>query len=356
MIELMTLLTELAEREGSDLHLVVGQPPVFRVDGALVRRESEPLDEASMTALLRPHLTNDQWETLTQQRQDLEKTLRQGKRLYRFHVFQERGRLGAAIRSVPHGVPTLDLLYPEHSAGVNATFRALSELPRGLILVTGPSGCGKTTTCFAMLEHINQTAARRILTLEDPLNFEMESKQSVITQRSIGEDVGSFAQGAYWALHEDPDVIFYKEMRTLESVQDVISLTESGHLVFTQLHCEDAAQAIERIIEVFPSGSQLTIRRSLARNLQAVIAQQLIPRSDRPGRVAANEILLATPHVRQRIEAGDMNFTPVIEANRAQGMQTMDDSIESLYRAGVLNYETASYRLLNKERLGPPPA
>lgn len=351
---LTKLLTELVEQEGSDLHLIVGQPPVFRVHGELRRREEAPLDEEAMLALVRPQLSDSDWASVQEQKTDVETTLRIPDATFRFHVFRERGRLGAAIRVVPRETPTLDVLYPRERDSINETLHKIIELPRGLVLVTGPTGSGKDTTCAAMIETINQTAARRIITLEDPITYEFVSKKSLITQRSIGEDVVSYEQGAFWAFHEDLDVIFINEMRTLEVVQYALALAETGHLVFSTLHTGTVSEAIMRLIDVFPGPRDL-IRRMLARNLAAVLAQQLLPRCDRPGRVAANEVLLMTPRTRQMIEQGQDTYHLAIEANREAGMQTMDDSILGLYRAGVISYETAWNRLIDTERLGPRP-
>jgi twitching motility protein PilT len=353
-MELNTLLTELTERDGSDLHLVVGQPPVFRIHGDLVRREGETLDEATMAALLRPHLRDADWETVTEQRTDMETSLRANDRAFRFHVFRERGRLGAAIRTVPQEIPTLDDLYGEVQEGLRATLERISQLPRGLVIVTGPTGSGKTTTCYAMLETINRTAARRIIVLEEHLSYEFTSKQSLVTQRSIGDDIAGYEQGAFWAFHEDLDVIYISEMRTLDTVQYALALAETGHLVIVTLHVQTVSEAVARLIDVFPSPRDL-IRRQLARNVAAVIAQQLVPRGDRPGRVALNEVLLATPRIRQMIEQGHDDLLLAIEANRDQGMQTMDDSIVQAYQAGLISYDTAWTRLTDTERLGPRP-
>ncbi|HLV81214.1 MAG TPA: ATPase, T2SS/T4P/T4SS family, partial [Chthonomonadaceae bacterium] len=281
-MELLTLLTEMLQQDASDLHLVVGQPPVFRRDGALVRREGPALEADTMEALLLPHLTEEARTQLTLQHQDIEIALRLEGRVCRFHVYRERGHWAATIRPTPQKPPTLDLLFPE-AEGIGQALHSLLALPRGLILVTGPTGSGKTTTCIGMLETMNRTQARRIVTLEDPITYELISKQSLITQRSVGQDVTSFARGAFSAFREDLDVIFISEMRDLETVQYAFALAESGHLVFATLHLENATDAVNRLIEVFPEPRDL-IRRMVARNLVAVIAQRLVARGDRPGR------------------------------------------------------------------------
>jgi len=353
-LEMTTLLTELAERKGSDLHLVMGLPPVFRVDGALVRRDGAILDQEAMEALLfaPPHsvFSEEQQAAFRQQRCDIEITLRHGNRAYRCHLFKERGRPGAAIRAIPQNPPTLDDLYPPDRDAINAILQGICRLPRGLVLVTGPTGSGKSTTCVSVLETINRTAARRIVTLEDSIDYEFTSRQSVITQRNIGDDVESYEQGAYWAFHEDLDVIYIDEMRTLDVVQYALALAESGHLVLSTMHTATVSEAINRLTGIFPEPRDM-IRRALAQNMVACIAQQLVPRSDRPGRVAANEILLMKPHISALIEAGETNLTAGIEAGRAEGMQTMDDSILHHYHAGVISLETAQMRIKDKTHL-----
>jgi twitching motility protein PilT len=350
-MELNTLLTELAERKGSDLHLVAGQPPVFRIDGALVRREGEAMEEEALTALLLSPLSEDQKTRLISDRQDVEISLRREGRSYRYHLYYERGRLACAIRSVPQNPPSLEMLYPD-ADGIRGTLEALTELPRGLVLMTGPTGCGRNTTCAALLERINQSMSRRILTLEDPIEYEMVSKQSLITQRSIGQDVASFRLGALSAFREDVDVVLISELRDLETIQYALALAESGHLVLSTLHLERATDAVRRIIEVFPEPRDL-IRRTVARNLAAVIAQRLLPRADKSGRVPVNEVLLGTPQMRRMIAENAADLTLGIEAGRDAGMQTMDDSILRCYRQGILSYETAWTYIEDHERLGP---
>ena len=350
-MELCMLLGELAEREGSDLHLVAGQPPVFRIDGALVRREGEALEEEALTTLLLAPLSEEQKTRLVSGRQDVEVSLRREGRSYRYYLYRERGRLAGTIRSVPQDPPPLELLYPD-THGIRGALEALTELPRGLVLVTGPTGSGRNTTCAALLERINQSLPRRILTLEDPIEYEMVSKKSLITQRSIGQDVASFREGALSAFREDVDVILISEMRDLETIQYALALAESGHLVFSTLHLERATDAVRRLIEVFPEPRDL-IRRTVARNLAAVIAQRLLPRADKPGRVAVNEVLLGTPQIRRMIAENAADLTLGIEAGRDAGMQTMDDSILRCYRQGILSYETAWTYIEDHERLGP---
>jgi twitching motility protein PilT len=354
-MQMQQLLAELLERRGSDMHLVAGQPAVFRVDGALIRRDGSALDEETLNRLLLAALSQGDPEAgrvLLDQRQDVETLLRQEGRVFRLHVFHERGRLAATLRTIPQEPPTLDELYGE--TNFRHLLDSLIKQPRGLIVITGPSGSGKTTTCMAMLEAINRTTSARIITLEDPISFEMTSKQSLITQRNIGQDVSTYENGAYWALNQDADVVFIAEMRNLDTVQYAFALAEAGCLVFTQLHVESAAEAVRRLIDVFPEPRDL-IRRMMARNLVAVIAQRLLPRADRPGRAAANEALVVTQRTRQLLLEGptDLTTSLVMEASRHMGMQTMDDSLVELYRDNIISYETAWLNINDRDRLGP---
>jgi twitching motility protein PilT len=349
------LLAELLERQGSDIHLVAGQPAVFRVDGVLLRREGAPLDETTLDRLLLSALSPDDpnaGRATLDQRQDMETLIRQDGRVFRLHVFHERGRLAATLRTIPQEPPTLEEIYPE--TNFRFLLESLIKQPRGLIVVTGPAGSGKTTTCMAMLEAINRSTAARIITLEDPISYEMTSKQSLITQRNIGQDVSTYESGAYWAFNQDPDVVFIAELRNLDTVQYAFALAEAGCLVFTQLHVESAAEAVRRLIDIFPEPRDL-IRRMMARNLVAVIAQRLLPRADRPGRAAANEALVVTQRTRQLLLEGPTDLTTalVMEASRHVGMQTMDDSLVELYRNNTISYETAWLNITDRDRLGP---
>lgn len=349
--DLQTLLAELAAREGgSDLHLVAGQPPVFRVNGELVRRDGPAFDGPELETLLAPYLGDAQKADLHAGVQDAKRTLRHNGTTFRCHVFRERGQFGAAVRRLPSNVPTVeDLELPP-------VIEKLTHTKRGLILITGSVGSGKSTTCAAMIETVNRTRAERILTIEDPMEYVFQSRQSLITQRVVGEDVVSFEEGVRAAWQEDPDIILIGQLRNMEMVQLALALAETGHLVLSTVHGESAPEAVQRIVEVFPEPRE-TIRRLLARTLQAIIAQKLLVRADRPGRAPANEILLGTPRVRQMIAEGkEADLGLAIEAGRGQGMQTMDDSVVSLFQTGAISHDTARTALQDPSRLPAPPA
>ncbi len=345
---LNTLTEELAQKHGSDLHLVVGEPPVFRVAGALIRREGPVLENEELESLLLPHLTEAQ-RALLQQGNDVEKSLRLEKNRFKMTIFHERGNLSASIRVLPTHVPTMTELgftKEDHTA-----LYKLPELKRGLVIVSGGVGSGKSTMTAALIEEINQQRAERIITLEDSFEYVFESKKSVITQRNVGEDVPNFAYGLRSAFRSDPDVLMIGETRDLDTMAIALSLAETGHLVFSTLLMPTASGAIQRIIDSFPEQQQSVIRQMVATNLQAVIAQRLLPRAGGTGRVAVHEIMLSTPRVRQMIADGHSDLTVAIEAGRDLGMRTMDDDLVRLVENGTISSDVAWFHLQDKERL-----
>ena len=350
-MELTELLDELTAQKGSDLHLTVGLPPIFRVAGQLLRREGNALDAEAMGYLLQPHLTPTEGERLAALR-DVEKTLRHKGLRFRVNIYREKGNLAACVRVGPSRVHTLD----ELGMGAEAlpALAQLLQLPRGLIVVTGPTGSGKTTSTAAMIEEINLQRAERILTIEEPIEYEFQSKKSIITQRAVGEDVAEFPAALRSAFGEDPDVIWVGETRDLETMSLTLSLAETGHLVFSTLHVNTTSAAVQRLVDVFPDGQRSVIRRMLSQCLAGVIAQRLVPRRERPGRVAVNEILIATSRIRQMIQEGQTDFNVALEAGRDIGMQTMDDAFVNLYKKGEIAFDTAWFHLEDKSRLTPP--
>lgn len=350
---LNTLMDELAQQRGSDLHLIVGEPPVFRVSGELIRRsEGARLTPEEVESLLLPHLTETQRVSL-QQGNDVEKSLRLEKNRFKMTVFHERGNLAASIRVIPTHVPTMaELGFTKED---HATLHKLIQMRRGLVIISGPTGSGKSTTLASMIEEINQQRAERILTIEDPIEYVFESKKSVITQRNVGEDVPNFLYGLRSAFRSDPDVLLIGETRDLETMTVALSLAETGHLVFSTLHVATVSGAVQRIVESFPEPQQPVIRQMLAANLQAVVAQRLLPRASGVGRVAVQEILLNTPRTRQMIADGHSDLTVAIEAGRDVGMQTMDDDLVRLVENGTIRADTAWFYLQDKERIPRQP-
>ena len=347
-MELKTLLDGMVSQESLDLHLISGHAPAMRLNGRALRQDGAVLDADAIEEMLRPHLTLREQALLEEQRADIDKTLRWDDRAFMLHVFHERGQIAAAIRALPTNVPTLDDLY---EAGiVRSLLTSLITQPSGLVIITGHTGSGKITTLAAMIETINLSQTRRIVTIEDPIQYEFVSKQSLITQRNIGEDAASYRDAARSAFREDADVVLIGEMHDLDTLSLALSLADTGHLVLLPVHCERAAQAVYRLSEVFPE-PRGHIRRLLARNLLAVVAQALLPRADRPGRVPVNEVLLPTPQVRQLISEGVQELDAAIALGRAEGMQSMDDGIVELFEAGAITEATARAHVADPGRL-----
>jgi twitching motility protein PilT len=346
-MELKSLLDALLERRISDLHLVAGQPPTFRIDGKLERQGSEALTDSEIEGMLSPYVTPERQRMLREDKMDSGVTIRENGRAFRCQVFLERGRLGAAIRVVPLGPPSLEDLE------LMEIMQPVLQNRRGLVLVTGQTGSGKSTTTAAIIETLNRTTEQRIFTLEDPIEYEFVSKKCMITQHAVGEDVASYEAGFQMVMRSDPDVVVIGELRTLEACWSAMMLADTGHLVFTVLHTSSVNESLQRIINVFPEPHD-NVRMMLARTLAAVVSQKLLIRGNRPGRVAANEILLATPRIRRMIAEGQTDMTMAIEAGRDQGMQSMDDSVLAHYKNGTISYDTAWQEMLDRERLGRP--
>lgn len=343
---LQTLLAEMVERNTSDLHLCADAPPYFRCpDGSLApRKDTENLDGPALETLLQSALTEAQWKGLSEAGETTAILTHQD-RLFRCQAFRSRGHWGAVIRAIPPRIPSLqDLNLPP-------VIEQLTHAKRGLILLTGPVGSGKSTTLMAMLDHINQTRAERIVTVENMLEYVLLSRQSLVTQQIIGMDVETLAQGVNIARDLDPDIIFLGYLMTPEAIDAALSFVETGHLVFGLSHSPPVSHALSRLVELCPHSRDLT-RQRLAESIEAVIAQFLLPRADRSGRAAANEILLATPEVRAAIADGQSDLTPIMAGNPKIGMQTMDEAVLKRYRAGTITYETAQGVMRDKKQLG----
>ncbi len=347
-MELNSLLAEMTQRKASDLHLVAGTPPVFRVAGTLVAAQMPNLMPEDLDALLRPVLPENKLAEV-HQGQDFPLTLRHEEKTFCCHVFRERGRLAVALRVFPDSLPTLDELH------LPPIFETLTKARRGLILMTGPTGSGKTTTLVSMLEHINLTRAERIFTVEDPMHYVLSSKLSLVTQRVVGEDVASYERGLLSAMDSDPDIILVGELRSPETARLALEIAEKGHLILSQTTAETVADAVARLLAMLGEPQDLA-RRLLARTMQAVVAQKLLVRADRQGRVAANEILLNTPRVMEMIRDGQTQpnlLALAMEAGQRLGMQTMDDALLGFYADGVISRETAESHLTDRASLPP---
>ena len=353
-MELDDLLAEMIERQASDLHLAAKHPPTLRYWGALspVVLNGEPLGELGLDdvdRLFASYLSGEEIAAFRNGR-DVNKSIEWKGHLFRSCFFQTRDGAAAALRLVPTNIPTLEALFGDDVG----TFRSLANLKRGLILTVGPTGSGKSTTTAAMIDEINRTRRERIITIEDPIEYVHQSKESLISQREVGGDIESVEQGALSALRADPDVILIGELRTPEAVRIALALAETGHLVFSTLFAVSVSEAIQRLIESFPDSPD-TMRRMLARSFAAVISQRLLPRANGRGRIPVHEILLANSRVRGLIGGGATDLTLAIEAGRNEGMRTMDDAVLAAYRNDDITYDVAWNAVDNRERLGPRP-
>ncbi|HYF79129.1 MAG TPA: type IV pilus twitching motility protein PilT [Symbiobacteriaceae bacterium] len=334
MFNIDALLREAVSQDASDIHLCEAQPPIFRVYGKLVRRGGMPLDAKDMEQLLHALIPDDK-RVEYEKHHDVDFSYSVGG-LGRFRVnaYMQRGTPALALRVIP--VRILGL----RDLGLPDVLSAFCEKPHGLVLVTGPTGSGKSTTIAALLDIINERYEKHIVTLEDPIEFLHRHKKSVVNQREVGADTGSFARGLRAALRQDPDVILVGEMRDLDTIAIALQAAETGHLVFATLHTNDTASTIDRVVDVFPPDQQQQVRVQLASTLQGVVAQRLFPRHEAAGRAVALEILFTTPAVRNLIREGKTHqILSVIQTGGKLGMCTMEASVKELQEQGVISLE-----------------
>ena len=328
-------LLELAVQEGaSDLHLAVGLPPVLRIHGSLAPLDAEPLTPDDTDRLMRSFTPEHHVRSLEENLgSDFGFGFKDAAR-FRVSIFRQKGHVGIVLRQIPTRMLTLEEI------GLPAQMKDLLFKPRGLILVTGPTGSGKTTTLASMLNIINQERDCHIITVEDPIEYYHQHKKSVVTQREIGVDVPTFKEALRRALRQDPDVILVGEMRDLETMEAAITAAETGHLVFATLHTTGAARTVDRIVDAFPTNQQEQIRTQLSTSIVAVISQILMPRKDKPGRIAAFEIMIATPSIRSLIRDNKtFRITSDLQTGAKWGMQTLDSHLIELWRSGKIPYE-----------------
>lgn len=336
MSRLDELLRYVVEVDASDLHLKVGNPPIIRLLNDLVRLDQPAFVGNELDEMLFSILNEERKQQLIELRElDLSYAV-EGLARFRVNYYWHRGTVSACFRLIPFRIKTIDELK------VPLVTKKLAMLPRGLVLVTGPTGSGKSTTLAAMIDHINENSEKHIITIEDPIEYVHNDKKSIINQRERGTDTHSFADALKHVMRQNPDVILVGEMRDLETIQLAITAAETGHLVFSTLHTVDAAQTIDRMVDVFEPDQQEQIRTQVSVTLQGIISQQLLQTADGEGRVAAFELLIATPAVRTLVRDGKTHQLYMdIQTGAQYGMQTLDASLISLIDRGLVTYETA---------------
>ncbi|MFZ3154921.1 type IV pilus twitching motility protein PilT [Pseudomonas sp.] len=334
-MDITELLAFSAKQGASDLHLSAGLPPMIRVDGDVRRINLPALDHKQVHALIYD-IMNDK------QRKDFEEFLETdfsfevpGVARFRVNAFNQNRGAGAVFRTIPSKVLSMEDL------GMGEIFRKISDVPRGLVLVTGPTGSGKSTTLAAMLDYINSNKYHHILTVEDPIEFVHESKKCLINQREVHRDTLGFSEALRSALREDPDIILVGEMRDLETIRLALTAAETGHLVFGTLHTTSAAKTIDRVVDVFPAEEKSMVRSMLSESLQSVISQTLLKKIG-GGRVAAHEIMIGTPAIRNLIREDKVaQMYSAIQTGGSLGMQTLDSCLKGLVAKGIVTRENA---------------
>ncbi|QLF94197.1 type IV pilus twitching motility protein PilT [Pseudomonas sp. ABC1] len=342
-MDITELLAFSVKQGASDLHLSAGLPPMIRVDGDVRRINLPPQDHKQVHTLIYD-IMNDR------QRKDFEERLETdfsfevpGLARFRVNAFNQNRGAGAVFRTIPSRVLTLDDL------GMGEVFRKIADVPRGLVLVTGPTGSGKSTTLAAMLDYLNESRYQHILTIEDPIEFVHESKKCLVNQREVHRDTRSFSDALRSALREDPDIILVGEMRDLETIRLALTAAETGHLVFGTLHTTSAAKTIDRVVDVFPAEEKSMVRSMLSESLQAVISQALLKKIG-GGRVAAHEIMIGTPAIRNLIREDKVaQMYSSIQTGGSLGMQTLDASLKALVAKGIVSRDSAREKAKSPE-------
>ncbi|MFZ5756430.1 MAG: type IV pilus twitching motility protein PilT [Pseudomonadota bacterium] len=334
-MDITELLAFSAKNGASDLHLSAGLPPMIRVDGDVRRINLPPLQHKEVHALIYD-IMNDK------QRKDYEEFLETdfsfevpGVARFRVNAFNQNRGAGAVFRTIPSKILTMEQL------GMGKVFQQISDIARGIVLVTGPTGSGKSTTLAAMLDYINSTRYEHILTIEDPIEFVHESKKCLVNQREVHRDTLGFSEALRSALREDPDIILVGEMRDLETIRLALTAAETGHLVFGTLHTTSAAKTMDRVVDVFPAEEKDMVRAMLSESLQAVISQSLLKKNG-GGRVAAHEILIGTPAIRNLIRENKIaQMYSAIQTGGSIGMQTLDQHLSKMVAGGIVNRDVA---------------
>ena len=348
MAELDQLFGVIVKHHGSDLHIGEGEPPKMRVHGDIIPIRDEPISHEEVTRMLSEVCGPRKWEILEQCGDlDFAYEMDEASR-FRANYFKESNGYGATFRLIPTKIATLEEL------GIPLIVKEFANARGGLVLVTGPTGSGKTTTQAALVDHINQNFAKHVVTIEEPIEFVHDNKLSTITQREVPGDSSSFAAGLKASLREDTDIVLVGEMRDLETVSLALTAAETGLLVFGTLHTNNARKTVDRMIDVFPADRQSQARAMLANSLRGVVAQLLLKRADRSGRIAVNEILISNPAVAAIIREGaTQKLQDVIVSGKAQGMQFMDDTIWEVLQKGIVSPHEAFMKAIDKNRFKP---
>jgi len=346
MTDIKNILEKAIEKQASDVHINVGMPPVVRKNTELIKTNFPAVSNEDAKEMVLSMVGPDRFKQFEEKRDlDFSTTIDTGHR-FRVNSHYQRETVAISFRVIPNQIPAIDHLH------LPAIVAELTDLPRGLVLVTGHTGSGKSTTLASMIGSINKKFRKRIITLEDPVEYALENELCMIEQREIGSDCPNFASGLKHVLRQDPDIIMVGEMRDLETTSSTITAAETGHLVFSTLHTINAPQTIERIIDIYPANQQNQIQTMLANTLQAVISQTLFRRIDQPGMVPCTEILLCTSAVRNCIRENRIYEIPnIIETSRKLGMYNMDNSIAEMYLAGTIDREDAITRSTNPTKM-----
>lgn len=343
-MHLREILELVINRKASDLHITAGEPPIIRVDGDLIPTDFPPLSPDETKSLIYGIL-NDSQKVRFEEELELDISLYlPGVSRFRVNVHMQKGAVEAAFRAIPMEVPHIDTL------GLPAVARSLARKSTGLVLVTGPTGTGKSTTMAAMVDLINRERRCLIISAEDPIEYLHQNKESIIKQREVGSDTHSFASALKHVLRQDPDVLLVGEMRDLETISTTLTAAETGHLVISSLHTPDAAQTVDRLIDVFPPSQQKQVMVQLAGCLQGVLAQVLLPLKEGKGRVVATEVMIGTPGVRNVIREHKTHQIPTqIQTGSQYGMHTMDQSLKELVLGGQVRYADALVHVKNAD-------
>ncbi len=337
--DMVSLLRMLIDRDGSDLHLAVGNPPCGRVHGHLQYFGDNPLSAEDTESLMKSIASVDNQQELQEVGGTDFGFAFEDVARFRVSVLKQRGYVGMVLRLIPR-----DLLSFEQ-IGLPNVVKEIIQQPRGMILVTGPTGSGKSTSLATMIDYLNVHLDHHIITIEDPIEYYHNHKKSIMTQREVGVDVPTFAEALRRALRQDPDVILVGELRDLETIEAAVSAAETGHLVFGTLHTTGAVRTVDRLIDAFPSNQQEQIRTQLAGNLKAVLSQALLPKKSGFGRVAAYELMISTPAIQNLIrENKSYRITSSIQTGHKYGMNLLDEHLLALFRKGIIAYDEAVIR------------